>query len=292
MSISNHLICPITHNIMTNPVSVDCGSNHIFEQAAIQFAMDDKQECPLDRRLITYLTPLPDLRTEAHAFITSHPELFENKTPAQLEEELTAHITTLRAEMESGGMNLEEALQRHPQFAPLFQVLLSNVKEMAMDYIAETENKPQMVKQFAKMIAANFFRAAIIGGINATAYYAAFTVAQFGINSVLDETVQFPASLIKAFVGLSMGKPLMFASEKVEVLSRFGSKLQSLKFPIYSAGGTALAYMLAGPVAATATAAMMVLKYVPKRCWIPPRNLFLDFLETATLPPTRFTYQT
>lgn len=79
--------CPITFDIMLNPVKADpCG--HIFERAAIQKSMQLNPVCPFDQKAIVQLNPQDALRNEIHAVIKQYPFLFDNKTPKQMETEV------------------------------------------------------------------------------------------------------------------------------------------------------------------------------------------------------------
>ncbi len=79
--------CPITWDIMLDPVVADpCG--HIFEWAAIARCMEQSPKCPFDQKEIVQLVPQETLRTELHAFITQHPDLFDNRSPEEMEVEV------------------------------------------------------------------------------------------------------------------------------------------------------------------------------------------------------------
>lgn len=89
--------CPITQGILLNPVAANpCG--HLFERTPLEkWMMEQEKKCPLCRREITSLSPQEAARNETHRFITSHPELFGNKSPLELEREVHEEYASMKS---------------------------------------------------------------------------------------------------------------------------------------------------------------------------------------------------
>jgi len=97
----HELQCPILYRTMTDPVSINCPSNHRFQRGAIQQALKEKKKCPLDRNDISQINPDQALRTRAHVFMQIHPELYSGKTIAEQEREIAKDLKAVQKASES-----------------------------------------------------------------------------------------------------------------------------------------------------------------------------------------------
>lgn len=81
MSVSNtsvipdEFLCPITGEIMTDPVNV-CAEGHIFERAAInRWSAEGRNNCPTCRTPLGSHRPERHLKTAIQAWLTAHPSM-------------------------------------------------------------------------------------------------------------------------------------------------------------------------------------------------------------------------
>ncbi len=91
-------ICPILREIMLHPVQLElCG--HRFDEIAIRPWVDAGHPCPLDRREVEQIVPDEEFEHAIRAYVTEHPEEFENKTFEELRAELDEAFQESRIEM-------------------------------------------------------------------------------------------------------------------------------------------------------------------------------------------------
>lgn len=80
-SVPNDYLCPITGQVMLDPVRIPCG--HIFDRIAImrwaqqlQAGSDGFPSCPMDRRNFIGAAQCPELKQKIYDFIVQNPHLF------------------------------------------------------------------------------------------------------------------------------------------------------------------------------------------------------------------------
>ncbi len=134
--IKDYYECPITHDIMLDPVAADpCG--HIFERAAIQKCMEQNPKCPFDQKLIVQLNPKVALRNEIHAVIDQYPLLFDNKTAQEMESEVNESYNNIH--VNRPGLRPE---LNHPVLNPQDERRFERLRQNAANIRARTIQLP------------------------------------------------------------------------------------------------------------------------------------------------------
>ncbi|MFT4552240.1 MAG: hypothetical protein ACI9S8_000865 [Chlamydiales bacterium] len=129
---SNSLYCPITHDIMSNPIRLGCGHN--FEKEAIAHWFDlGHKDCPCGRREVNpeEITYNEELAIKIHKYVTLHPEIMEGDELQSTDRDLSVvQFALLSTESYAIDVDEDEFFAAHDAFelrppSSLYVIILS-----------------------------------------------------------------------------------------------------------------------------------------------------------------------
>lgn len=128
--------CPITHEIMGNPVKLGCG--HSFDKAALEkWFLEGQKTCPVGRQEVNSdeMTYNEELAEKIHSYVQSHPEHLEGEVLP----EKNTDLSSVKSALLTPNSHVIEVLE--VVVAPSGVVVLDPVSQAALAAIRERSDE-------------------------------------------------------------------------------------------------------------------------------------------------------